>query len=162
MDFADIVHRMMAKDPAVRLPSARAVAEALRPWRWLSTYNHSIDPKIPLSVSRLPHFRPPTCRQIIREPICRPSRIPATHCPRLIQCRPSMTSPCRFMNGAGTGAAANGANRRRNCLRHAHRAGLDGHMRPVTADAEMKGEFCLAYSVRPHAKSQLSRCSRKR
>jgi serine/threonine protein kinase len=32
MDFADIVHRMMAKDPGLRLPTARAVVEALRPW----------------------------------------------------------------------------------------------------------------------------------
>ena len=32
MDFADIIHRMMAKDPGLRLPSAQAVVEALRPW----------------------------------------------------------------------------------------------------------------------------------
>jgi serine/threonine protein kinase len=32
MDFADVIHRMMAKDPGLRLPTARAVVEALRPW----------------------------------------------------------------------------------------------------------------------------------
>ena len=32
MDFADVIHRMMAKDPNLRLPSAQAVVEALRPW----------------------------------------------------------------------------------------------------------------------------------
>jgi serine/threonine protein kinase len=32
MDFADIIHRMMAKDPGLRLPTARVVVEALRPW----------------------------------------------------------------------------------------------------------------------------------
>jgi serine/threonine protein kinase len=32
MDFADIIHRMMAKDPDLRMGSARAVVEALRPW----------------------------------------------------------------------------------------------------------------------------------
>jgi eukaryotic-like serine/threonine-protein kinase len=32
MDFADVIHRMMAKQPELRLPNARAVVEALRPW----------------------------------------------------------------------------------------------------------------------------------
>jgi serine/threonine protein kinase len=48
LSLADIIDRAMAKDPAVRFPSARSMAEALTPWTSLPPGARSI---LPLAVA---------------------------------------------------------------------------------------------------------------
>ena len=54
MDFADVIHRMMAKDRTGRLPTAQAVVETLRPWaltQMLQPLDRPDDSEIRLAVT---------------------------------------------------------------------------------------------------------------
>jgi serine/threonine protein kinase len=63
MDFADMIHRMMAKDPTLRLPSGRAVVEAFRPWaltQMLQPLDRPDDSEFRLAVAALQSADAPT------------------------------------------------------------------------------------------------------
>ncbi len=77
MDFADVIHRMMAKDPSLRVDSARAVVEALLPWaltQLLQPLDRPDDSEFRLAVTALQTADAPTSLSASDLPIVEESR----------------------------------------------------------------------------------------